>query len=121
LETFQRLMSPKVSMMQLTHFLQLHLSGKFQCYDFKDKNLVRYDSPHPPEYDLSNITSRVYLYSASEDSLVSPKDVGHLSQVLPNAATHEILERWNHVDPMLGKNARNVLYGKILFAMNAGR
>lgn len=112
-------MSPTVSMMQLIHFLQLHVSGRFREYDHGERNLVYYDSPHPPDYELSKVTAPIHLYGASEDLLISQKDVEHLKTMLPNVKSCEILEDWNHMDVMLGRNSRAKLYQNILKSMNA--
>lgn len=117
LRSFQQLMSPIVSSRQLLHFLQLHLSGKFQQFDFGDQNLLHYSSTQPIEYDLKKVTAPVHLYSASDDSLILPRDVEQLKNVLPNAITHETVQGWNHMDVMLGRNSRNVLYKRILSFM----
>lgn len=50
--------------MQLTHYYQNMISGKFQEYDYKDKNT-------PREYDLSKVTAPLYLYHAAYDNLVT--------------------------------------------------
>jgi pimeloyl-ACP methyl ester carboxylesterase len=107
-------MSPSVSTRQLIHFLQLHMSGNFQQYDYDDENLKFYGKTHPPAYDLKNVTCPTYLYSASEDLLISPEDVEELKHALPNTVTHEICQGWNHLDVMLGRNSRKSLYKNIL-------
>lgn len=106
-------------MMQLIHFLQLHVSGKFQQYDHGADNLLRYNSPHPPEYDLSHVSAPIHLYAATEDLLISQKDVEHLKTLLPNVESYELMHDWNHMDVMIGRNSRKILYKKILKAMNA--
>lgn len=77
-----------------------------------------YDSPYPPEYSLCDVTAQIHLHSASEDLLVRPSDVELLKKTLPNAQ-HEILEDWNHMDVMYGRNSRTILYKNILKTMNA--
>lgn len=111
-------MSPEVSMMQLTHFLQLHISGKFQRFDYNDKNYLHYNSLDPPEYDLERVTAPMNLYSASEDLLVAPKDVEYLKEKLPNVQCCQMIHDWNHMDVMLGRNSRKNLYQNILRSMN---
>jgi pimeloyl-ACP methyl ester carboxylesterase len=111
-------MSPEVSMMQLLHFLQLHTSGKFQQFDHLDQNIIHYNSPNPPEYDLSKVTAPIHLYGGSQDNLIPPEDVETLRKLLPNVRSCEDLEDWNHIDVMLGRDSRDVLYSKILKSMN---
>lgn len=112
-------MSPTVSVKQLLHFLQLHKSGKFQMFDYESGNLRKYCRQTPPEYKLKNVTAPVFLYSASEDSLITSKDVERLKTLLPNAKSHERVDDWNHVDVMLGRDSRANLYVKLLESMNA--
>lgn len=95
------------------------MTGKFQQFDYGlDKNVQIYNSPDPPEYNLQNVTAPIYLYSASEDLLVDPKDVEKLKTLLPNVKYYENIKDWNHMDVLLGKNARKVLYEKILTSLN---
>lgn len=110
-------MSPSVSSRQLIHFLQLHVSGKFQQYDYDD-NFKFYGKTRPPAYDLKNVTSPAYLYSASEDLLILPEDVEDLKRALPNTITHETFQGWNHMDVMLGRNSRKSLYKNILSSIS---
>lgn len=109
-------MSPAVSTRQLLHFLQLHVTGKFQHYDHGADNLLHYNSHEPPLYNLGNVTAPIYLYAASEDTLISHHDVARLSKLLPNVINFQIHEDWNHMDPLLGKNSRE-LYSDILNAI----
>lgn len=57
--------------MQLTHYYQNMVSGKFQEYDYKDKNLIYYNSITPREYELYRVTAPLYLYHAAYDNLVT--------------------------------------------------
>lgn len=66
-----RYLSPRVSVNQLVHFNQLVHSGRFSQFDYNSENLVRYNSLEPPDYQLENVKTNVYLYHASEDFLIS--------------------------------------------------
>lgn len=112
-------MSPKVSMMQLTHFLQLHLSGRFCQFDHGELNQLYYKEALPPDYELHKVSAPIHLYSASEDILTSPKDAEHLKTKLPNVKSYEVIQDWNHMDVMLGRSSREILYKVILNSMNA--
>lgn len=107
-------MSPIVSARQLNHYMQLHKSKKFQQYDHQKHNYFHYGLLQPPEYDLSNVIAPTYLYHAEEDTLVTRACVDRLSRELPNVQSYEIINDYNHIDVMLGKNARIDLYTKIL-------
>lgn len=114
LKTFNQFMSPTVSMLQLKHFLQLYKSGKFQRFDHKDKNTEYYGSMAPPEYNLSNVIAPAYLYHAEEDTLVVKTGMDKLACELPNVQNYQIVPDFNHIDLMLGKDARELLYSEIL-------
>lgn len=114
LRTFQSFMSRAVGMRQLIHFHQLFSSGKFQQFDHEEQNLTFYGTPHPPEYNFENVTCPVYLYSGSEDLLIPPQDVEDLKHSLRHTVKHETLQGWNHMDVMLGRNSREILYKNIL-------
>ena len=60
--------------MQAQHYIQLTKSGKFEQFDYGDKNLKYYGSKTPPQYDLKKVTANIYLYHAAEDRLV-PRSV----------------------------------------------
>lgn len=105
--------------MQLTHFLQLHLSGRFCQFDHEELNEVHYNSPHAPDYELRKVTAPIHLYCASEDILTSPKDGEHLKTQLPNVKSFDVIHDWNHMDVMLGRSSRRILYKTILSSMNA--
>lgn len=114
IKAFNHFMSPKVSEKQLMHYLQLYQTGKFQRYDHKDQNQILYGSSSPPEYILSNVTAPAYLYHAEQDILTEKGGIDRLSQELPHLQAYKILPDFNHLDLMLGKNARELLYKDIL-------
>lgn len=60
-----------ISIRQLEHYLQLMLSGKFRQYDFHSENIEFYNSTTPPDYDLTKVTVKLYLYVAGQDLLNS--------------------------------------------------
>lgn len=107
-------MSPKVSKKQLMHYLQLYQTGKFQRFDYKDENQSFYGTSTPPEYILSNVTAPAYLYHAEQDILTEKSGIDRLSQELPHLQAYRVIPDFNHLDVMLGKNARELLYKDIL-------
>lgn len=74
--------SPFISTMQLIHFIQTMLSGKFRQYDHKDQNMKFYNSTSPPEYDLNKIKAPIYLYHGENDAIVSELVKGHLELII---------------------------------------
>lgn len=67
--------SPRISSMQMEHYIQLAKSNKFEQFDYgKADNLRHYNSSTPPGYDIRKVTAPIYLYHAEEDLLV-PRSV----------------------------------------------
>ncbi|XP_026482358.1 uncharacterized protein LOC113389552 [Ctenocephalides felis] len=106
---------------ELLHFAQLVKSGKFQKFDYGlIKNYQIYGQIHPPEYNLSVITTPVYLYYSKADVVVSYKDVEYLAEQLPNLkelykVNHTL---WSHVDFLMGVDAVDLVYPRIVANMD---
>lgn len=102
----------------MLHIAQLISNGgKFRQFDYgHDGNLEKYGSWEPPAYNLTASTAPVVIYYGLNDLLVHPRDVQELSRMLPHViATIPIADRkFNHVDFLLAKNVREVLYEKIV-------
>lgn len=111
-------MSPTVSMMQLKHYAQLNKTGKFERFDHGNDNELHYGTLTPPEYNLSNIAVPTYLYHAEQDILVDKTGVDKLASLLPNVQNYKIIPDFNHLDVMLGKDSRELLYNEMLFYLN---
>lgn len=46
-------------------------AGKFQNFDHgTEKNIKLYGKPHPPEYNLSNIRTKVHILYGTNDWLI---------------------------------------------------
>lgn len=52
--------------------------------------MIKHGSVTPPDYDLSNVKSRVILHYSDNDWLSSPIDVDRLFAKLPNAQINHI-------------------------------
>lgn len=58
--------------------------------------MIKHGSITPPDYNLSNVKSRVILHYSDNDWLSSPIDVDRLYAKLPNAQINHIPdERYN--------------------------
>ncbi|CRK93814.1 CLUMA_CG007341, isoform A [Clunio marinus] len=87
--------SPKISVMQMEHYIQLTKSGKFVQYDYGEDNLLHYNTTSPPGYDLKKVVANIYLYHAAHDLLV-PISVRKLSvQQLLEQRMSSCLEKCN--------------------------
>ncbi|XP_034254864.1 lipase 1-like isoform X2 [Thrips palmi] len=86
------------SIRQVLHYGQSIASGGFQKYDFGSvKNLKLYGSPHPPSYNLSAITTPIYVYYGTSDGLVSSEDVRKFTKQCPAVKEVHALP-YNHLD-----------------------
>ena len=74
------------SSLNMIHYAQSVRGGPWAGYDWgsADLNMARWNSPTPPLYTYTNITSPVALYWADNDILVVPQDVRSLASSLPN-------------------------------------
>lgn len=62
-----------ISSKQLIHFGQLISSGTFGQFDYKrEKNLKIYGQILPPQYNLSNILTKLQIIYATNDLILSP-------------------------------------------------
>ncbi|XP_019870012.2 lipase 3 [Aethina tumida] len=91
--------------------------GKFQHYDYgADGNKKRYGTENPPDYNISNIETPIYLMYGLNDWLASPIDVLRLSSKLPHLiGSYEVkMDSWNHVDFIFGKDADKMVNKPLL-------
>ncbi|XP_055373861.1 lipase 3-like [Condylostylus longicornis] len=106
------------SIYQALHYSQLHLNGEFQSFDYGEKgNLKRYKQKTPIKYSLEKVTATpINLYVSGNDPISSLKDVKTLISKLPIKPNYiEIADKeWNHFDYLIGKQAKELCYDKIL-------
>ncbi|XP_034666612.1 lipase 3 [Drosophila subobscura] len=101
-----------VSSNQAIHFIQSYVSNDFRLYDWgKRKNLAYYGVEQPPAYDLSQITSELYLYYGLSDGSANKKDISRLPELLPNLALlHEVPDpTWGHLDFVFAQQVKSVI------------
>lgn len=99
-EYVKDILTSSCSFWQIIHFIQISLSGKvfnnllvtanftkecsnitgsFRQYDYGLKeNYQLYGTKTPPDYDLSNITTKVHILYAGNDKII-PKEVSNLT------------------------------------------
>ena len=88
----------------LDHFSQLinAPSPQFKRFDYGTaRNLVEYGQPHPPEFDLSLIKTKVTALVGTGDTFSTPEDVNNLKSKIPQMQIRT-LERWGHSTFMVG-------------------
>ncbi|EFX86485.1 hypothetical protein DAPPUDRAFT_312736 [Daphnia pulex] len=100
------------------HFAMNHNSGEtFSAYNYGYfGNLRHYGSLRPPSYDLSKVTTPVYLFYGSSDYLSTSEDVAWLSRQLPNIK--ELIKvddtHYNHFDFLWAKDNNRLLNSRII-------
>ncbi|KAL3266879.1 hypothetical protein HHI36_011030 [Cryptolaemus montrouzieri] len=99
------------------HYLQGFTNGGyFRQYDYGSiVNRIKYGSPTPPEYNLTNIVCPVSLHYARKDQCVDFQDVEILLGKLPNAKGRIVpSEYFSHLDFLWGNHVRSELYDYVL-------
>ncbi|XP_055301156.1 lipase 3-like [Sitodiplosis mosellana] len=70
----QNLVPAGCSYRQFIHYGQLATSGRFQKFDYgSTENLKLYGTPNPPEYNYSNIKTKIHIMYGTHDYLVMQK------------------------------------------------
>jgi hypothetical protein len=114
----------------MEHFAQHLRVNRFGMYDYgKSGNLKRYNSPTPPDYNLSDISGvRMALFYGVNDDLADMKDVSRLLLELPDdtVAYHKKVQRYGHMDFVWAKDARTEIYDELIAffkqgSLNTGR
>ncbi|KAH8241444.1 hypothetical protein KR026_003512 [Drosophila bipectinata] len=101
-----------VSSNQGIHYIQSHVSNDFRQYDWGTrKNLEYYGVPEPPAYDLTQITSELYLYYGLVDGSANKDDISRLPDLLPNLALlYEVPDpTWGHLDFIFATEVKAVI------------
>lgn len=67
--------------------------------------------PDPPAYDLTQITSELYLYYGLTDGSANKDDISRLPDLLPNLALlYEVPDpTWGHLDFIFATKVKEVI------------
>ena len=109
------------SINQGIHFLQSHNTNRFRQYDWGFlKNMQRYGSFTPPDYELSNIAASTFFYSSEKDIFCCPADVETLLEQMPRVfEMHTVPDKsFTHLDFIVGSNVKELINDYILQRMN---
>lgn len=71
LPTLVHHISPRISVMQLVHYIQSYFSGKFQTFDHRWKNFEDKNASLPVDYPVEKVSAPIYIYAGTVDALVS--------------------------------------------------
>lgn len=105
---------------QVVHFGQLYNSKKFVQFDHGwISNRRIYGSFKPPAYNLSAITTPVFLHYADNDWLATPDDVDKLLKEVKSAmGKYRVpMAKFNHLDFVFAINAKELIYDRMLNIM----
>uniref|UniRef100_A0A8D8Z5Q4 Gastric triacylglycerol lipase n=1 Tax=Cacopsylla melanoneura TaxID=428564 RepID=A0A8D8Z5Q4_9HEMI len=110
-----------VSFRVLVHYGQLIKSRKFRQYDYGKVNSDRYNATEPPEYNISAVSTKVALFYSTNDALSVEQDVKDFYPRLPNpiGLFRVNYSTFNHLDFIVAKDARPLLYEDLLDVLAA--
>jgi len=102
------------SMKTLFHFAQLVKSGKIQDFDYGQDNSKFYPTGTPTVYNLTKMQTPVALFLGGNDYLATVTDVKHMLPNLKSAFSAILLDKYNHMDFLWGKEAAKDIYVPIM-------
>ncbi|XP_026730926.1 lipase 1-like [Trichoplusia ni] len=112
-----------VSLRQLAHYGQGIAGNEFRRYDQGSRlsNYRVYGSFKPPRYDLSKITTPVFLHYSDTDKFAHVNDVDRLFRELgrPIGKFRIPLASFSHVDFLYGINSRELLFNRVINLIRA--
>ncbi|XP_055281919.1 gastric triacylglycerol lipase [Moschus berezovskii] len=104
------------SVQNTLHWRQAVKSGKFQAFDWGTpyQNLVHYNQPTPPIYNLTAMNVPIAVWSGGNDLLADPQDVDLLLSKLSNLIYHKEIPNYNHLDFIWAMDAPQEVYNEIV-------
>lgn len=105
------------SVKQFVHYLQIIKSGKFRQFDLGfSGNLGKYGKLTPPEYNLTAVSTPVFLHNGQNDWVIVPQDAATLSTKLGNLKELRTVsyKAFNHLDFIYAKDVKELLYDGII-------
>jgi len=99
----------------MLQYFQFVNNKHFRMYDYgQRRNVEKYGSEIPPEYDLTRLSVPMVMVSGSEDTLSARPDVKWTLSQLHNRTEHFEIDGYNHLDFMWATNAGKALNMKII-------
>lgn len=109
-----------ISTRQFLHYGNLVNSGRFQHYDFKERNILIYKNRTPPDYPLDRISGmNFHFYYGTTDTVMAKKDVYKLVDHIIERNKVKVTEiaNFNHLDYLFATNVTNILYRPVFRAL----
>lgn len=109
------------SVMQLFHFAQLKMSGKFHPFHYKDAatNRLIYGTSPPEPYDLALTSVPITIMYSRSDEVSNATDVLHLYSQLQNVTQlYQIpIKNFKHIDFIYSRFVREFINDKVIDAL----
>ncbi|EGG25252.1 carboxylic ester hydrolase [Cavenderia fasciculata] len=108
------------SLKNMQHWAQGVREKQFQAFDYgsSSANILHYNDPAPPVYDVRNFPSsvKVALFSGGMDELADPIDVSDLVKQLPSSSllVWKIIPNYAHLDYVWAIDANTVIYQDVV-------
>lgn len=106
------------SVLQLFHFAQMKLSGKFQPYNYKYATVNRliYGLSPPEPYNLTLTTVPVTIIYSNGDQVSNSTDVFHLHSQLQNVnELYQVpIKDFKHIDFIYSRFVRDFINDKVI-------
>ncbi|NXJ20237.1 LIPM Lipase, partial [Dicrurus megarhynchus] len=105
------------SVKNLLHWGQTAKTGEFKMFDYRLRNMEKYNQPTPPHYRIEAMRVPVALWSGDRDWVSPPEEIRSLLSRLTSVVYHEHFPDWNHVDPHWGLDAPQRVYRRMVALM----
>ncbi|XP_048361956.1 lysosomal acid lipase/cholesteryl ester hydrolase-like [Sphaerodactylus townsendi] len=102
------------SVKTILHWRQVSKSGLFRYFDYGSGNQAKYNQSFPPSYHLEAMTVPTVIWSAEKDTMANPKDTSLLLPQINNLIYYHSFPDWCHWDFVLGLDAPQRLYHKLI-------
>jgi len=96
--------------------------GSFAMYDYGMwKNLMRYNQPKPPVFDISQIPTSLPLWMGygGNDALADAIDIQHTLKGLKSKPDLLYIEEYGHIDFLLSTRAKTDVYDDMIRFFNS--
>ncbi|XP_055833371.1 triacylglycerol lipase 1 isoform X2 [Solanum dulcamara] len=106
----------------LHHLFQMIRKGSFAMYDYGMwRNLMRYNHPKPPVFDISQIPTSLPLWMGygGNDALADVIDVQHTLRELKSKPDLLYIEEYGHIDFLLSTSAKADVYEDMIRFFNS--
>ncbi|XP_053165572.1 lipase member M-like [Hemicordylus capensis] len=105
------------SVKNILHWRQTGESGLCRQFDYRSENEAKYNQTSPPSYKIEDMVVPTVIWSGGKDLIAGQEDTKILLSHITDLTYYRNLSDWNHWDFILGLNAPQTLYYKIIELM----